>query len=634
MIERNEETQSSPIFSSSIGKECSHCHGKGKHVCEKCHGEGNVGACHKCHGEKEIPCETCSGTGLHCSECDGTGKVECGMCDGSGERRNPRMRYKKCRECHGSGWLREVGEVDGHRCSFCGGSGRIGEVVSVAVTECTTCHGTGELDCPHCHGTGYATCPTCKGAKKIRCKHCEGEGVEVCDSCGGYSERVCVECYGTGKVYGAGENDHEAKESEDLKAGKDKYRQAEEICAKFLQKKAKLPKEALSLYEDAARLGCVDAQCELGNLYIRGSVVDRDSVRGFKLLRDSVAKGCARAALLASYLYSHDIENSVVDKDYAKENELLGFAANQGVAYALYYLGEHYLEGSHGIKKNEAEAKRLLGLAIEKTNDAKLRSRAKQLLDKVPVAVRLTKNCASNVIGVAGPVGIPKFFLEEDVDGNARRIKAEIADRDVKYEKERKRETFKVNFARGVWWFLFRIAAALALLAVWQGCHGEWAGENQGQIIVLWYLITSYFIRPKYNEAAYFFGTLLALCFLIFFAEAFFAFTSGFLLLVMTTLFMRGVGEKLALPLITYPLLGGLIGYLCSPCLIINEICSSGVTVTIYLLIAVITWLGGLALVNAMGSRCAADGCRTPKWTVTILTILMACLLVGLVSHR
>lgn len=462
MIERNEETQSSPIFSSSIGKECSHCHGKGKHVCEKCHGEGNVGACHKCHGEKEIPCETCSGTGLHCSECDGTGKVECGMCDGSGERRNPRMRYKKCRECHGSGWLREVGEVDGHRCSFCGGSGRIGEVVSVAVSECTTCHGTGELDCPHCHGTGYATCPTCKGAKKIRCKHCEGEGVEVCDSCGGYSERVCVECYGTGKALGIGEGACGVKEGAEVMAGIAKYRQAEEISAKFRQKRAMLPKEAMLLYEEAIRLGSVEAQCELGNLYIRGGVVSRDSVRGFKLLREAAVKGSARAVLLLSYLYSYDIDNAVVDKDYAKANELLEIAANHGVVHALYYLGEYYLDGTHGIRKNEPEAKRLLGLAFEKSNDDELRSQIRGKLNRIPRAVRLTENCVSGVIGKRDDGNIPKFLLEEDVDNNERRITSANAARAAETERHerRSRRREKQKKALRKFWMIVKFISA------------------------------------------------------------------------------------------------------------------------------------------------------------------------------
>ena len=85
-------------------------------------------------------------------------------------------------------------------------------------------------------------------------------------------------------------------------------------------------------------------------------VVSRDSVRGFKLLREAAVKGSARAVLLLSYLYSYDIDNAVVDKDYAKANELLEIAANHGVVHALYYLGEYYLDGTHGIRKNEPEA--------------------------------------------------------------------------------------------------------------------------------------------------------------------------------------------------------------------------------------------------------------------------------------
>ena len=90
--------------------------------------------------------------------------------------------------------------------------------------------------------------------------------------------------------------------------------------------------------------GEVDAQLELGNLYIQGKGVSKDYQKAKEWYEKAAKQGHAIAQYNLSILF---ITGQGIQKDYQKAREWLEKAAQQGYAEAQYRLGSMYVDGEY-----------------------------------------------------------------------------------------------------------------------------------------------------------------------------------------------------------------------------------------------------------------------------------------------
>ena len=303
-------------------------------------------------------------------------------------------------------------------------------------------------------------------------------------------------------------------------------------------------------------------------------VKERKYVEAFELFRKAAVKDHNAEALRLlgeRYLNGHAVYQNI-----ERANLLYRAAANAGDVRALFILGRHYLEG-RGVKtkdaasKNRSEARRLLEIAARKgCEDAE----PKYL--KVATS-KLVKNALSGVVGWRGEFEIPQFLLDADPTAEQKdkeekeaerkaeeaRKEAERKAEEARKERARKRKIRNTHLCRGLWWFLFRVAAAGAFFTCFKDSYKNVPDETI-KMFAVWFFVTSYLIRPKFGVVGYFFIGLAAAIVPLFINStnpmaSFCVFT------VMVTFFMRWMGEKLKFPLITYPLVGAMVGFCTSP---------------------------------------------------------------------
>lgn len=585
---------------------CGHCHGQGHTECTSCHGAGEE-TCSTCHGKKDVTCSNCHGHGHYsnCNKCGSTGRVDCKRCGGSGQIRErcgncrgsgkvSKERYRNCGKCHGEGvihhscsrWDRsantyihydkpescdkcngtgQVKEQYHETCPTCGGDGRKSYTVN-----CPDCHGRGDFRCDRCHGTGKAECEKCSGTGKLTCSTCSGRGKVACHDCHGGGNHVCVHCYGTGET--------PPQVAPVISSGMDKVNEAVDLLNKKEYIKAfELFRETAIKHNNAAALR------RLGRMYERGDAIYQNQKRA---------------------------------------NILYRIAANAGDKRALYCLGVNYVRGL-GVDKNRSEARRLLELAT-----AKGYAGAEEEYIKVADA-KLGASAISGVVGWQKSFEIPKFLVEADPladqkdkdekeaarKAEAARIEAARKAEEERKAREKRWKARKISFCRGLWWLLFRIAAAGAFFPCFIDSYRD-IPEGGANWLVALFFVCSYAIRPKFGVVGYFFIGL-ATPIIAIYIDASNPMASFPVFTVMVTFFMRWMGEYLKMPLLTYPMLGAMVGFLTSPYSMSHGVFRGEPWFFSCNGLAILFFLVNLGFSGNNGNGVVAQGERKPNWKKT-----------------
>jgi TPR repeat protein len=121
-----------------------------------------------------------------------------------------------------------------------------------------------------------------------------------------------------------------------------------------------LPRAA-QLYQRAADLGFQKSKCALGNLYLFGKGVARDTTLGLKLCTEAAEAGIADAQADVGNIY---LSGNGVVRDYAQARRWYQMAAAQRQHQAARTLGEMYARGDGG-PQSWSEAKRLWQIAAD-----------------------------------------------------------------------------------------------------------------------------------------------------------------------------------------------------------------------------------------------------------------------------
>ena len=595
--------------SENKGVVCGHCHGEGHTECHTCHGNRNE-ECPTCHGKKEVKCSNCNGHGHYsnCNNCGSTGRVDCKKCGGSGRIREScpychgsgmvtKTRYRNCGECHGQGVIhqdcwkwdqrtqREIHFDKPKDCSRCKGTGQIKESYQETcptcggrgkkdhTISCPSCNGRGDFQCSRCHGTGKAECEKCSGTGKLTCSTCSGRGKVVCHDCHGGGDHVCVYCYGTGeKAPSVG-----SVES----SGMDKVNAAIDLVKRKEYVKAfELFREAAVKHSNAVALR------RLGRMYERGNAIYKNQKRA---------------------------------------NILYRLAANAGDIKALYFLGINYVQGL-GVDSNRSEARRLLEIATVKGC-----SNAEEEYKKVADA-KLVANAISGVVGWQKALEIPKFLLEADPAADQKDKDQKEAARkaeEARKERERKRQIRNINLCRSLWWWLFRGAAAAVFAFGWTKYSEAWSNGEYAAMLAGGFVLTSFCIRPKFAETGYMLLTIGAIAATYCVADGSIVPWSLALLISLTTLFMRNLGEKMSFPILAYPLMGAAVGFLASPLCCYDTLAKGKAEASIvFEIIAVVVYLYNIGDIHGKGG-CVAKGKRTPQIATTLLVLAVLAGAVG-----
>jgi len=118
--------------------------------------------------------------------------------------------------------------------------------------------------------------------------------------------------------------------------------------------------ETLPVYR-AAMNGDVNAQFELGLMYIHGDAVLKDFTRGMEWLRRAAEQDHVGAQLQLADMYLRGVE---LQQDAAEAFQWYMRAARRGDAQAQYMVGNLYRSGS-GVRENFAEARRWYAAAAK-----------------------------------------------------------------------------------------------------------------------------------------------------------------------------------------------------------------------------------------------------------------------------
>lgn len=112
---------------------------------------------------------------------------------------------------------------------------------------------------------------------------------------------------------------------------------------------------------DKAERGDVDAQYNLGVMYIRGGGVRQDIGQAKLWFEKAANQGLAGAQALLGVMYE---DGEGVDQDYGKAKYWFEKAVAQGDTSAMLYLGGLYLNG-HGVRQDYGKAKELYGQSCD-----------------------------------------------------------------------------------------------------------------------------------------------------------------------------------------------------------------------------------------------------------------------------
>ena len=281
----------------------------------------------------------------------------------------------------------------------------------------------------------------------------------------------------------------------------------------------------------------------------------KQNVQAFNVFREAAMKyHNAEALRRLAWMYDHDL---AVYKDADRALILYRLAANSGNIHSLYLLGKKYADGE-GVPKNRSEARRLLELAVQKGIP---KAKAKEELAKVQDA-ELTSQAVSGVVGWQEKFEVPQFLIDADPAADQKDKDDKEAARKAKIEQEKRAKQRKLKwqaFCRGIWFFLFRVAAAVAFFSCLKDSYTDIPDDDLYAFVVMFF-VASYAIRPKFGFGGYLLigiaTPIAALC-----VNSTDPMWSVPLFLFMSSFFMRWMGEYLKLPMLTYPLVGALVGF-------------------------------------------------------------------------
>ena len=121
--------------------------------------------------------------------------------------------------------------------------------------------------------------------------------------------------------------------------------------------------KAFQLFQQAAQMGCADAQVHQAGFYLRGTGVPKDTAQAVRILQEQAAKGNGFAMARLALYYGN---GTGLPKDKAKSAELYAQAEKTGDAYALYRRSLQYEFGQLGLKKDLNRALALAQQAAKK----------------------------------------------------------------------------------------------------------------------------------------------------------------------------------------------------------------------------------------------------------------------------
>ena len=145
-----------------------------------------------------------------------------------------------------------------------------------------------------------------------------------------------------------------------------------ELCVHYIPAVPPNYAEAVKWCRKAAAQGRVEAQNNLGVLYVKGRGVPQDYAEAAKWYRKAADQRHAEAQHNLGVLY---FNGHGVPQDYAEAAKWYRKAADQGHPYAQNNLGVLYAEG-RGVPQDDAEAYFWLNLAVISGNEKSAKARA------------------------------------------------------------------------------------------------------------------------------------------------------------------------------------------------------------------------------------------------------------------
>lgn len=122
--------------------------------------------------------------------------------------------------------------------------------------------------------------------------------------------------------------------------------------------------KAFELYKEAANEKDPIALCNVGNCYLRGFVVKKDTTEALKYIEKSAMQGYPLAQYKLAFLYYYG--GNTIKRDVSKGIEWLILASDQGMPNAQYDLSMIYYKGESGeIAPDYNKAKNLCRKAAE-----------------------------------------------------------------------------------------------------------------------------------------------------------------------------------------------------------------------------------------------------------------------------
>lgn len=122
--------------------------------------------------------------------------------------------------------------------------------------------------------------------------------------------------------------------------------------------------KAFELYKEAANEKDPIALCNVGNCYLRGFVVKKDTTEALKYIEKSAMQGYPLAQYKLAFLYYYG--GNTIKRDVSKGIEWLTLASDQGMPNAQYDLSKIYYYGESGeVAPDYNKAKDLCRKAAE-----------------------------------------------------------------------------------------------------------------------------------------------------------------------------------------------------------------------------------------------------------------------------
>lgn len=217
-----------------------------------------------------------------------------------------------------------------------------------------------------------------------------------------------------------------------------------------------------------------------------------------------------------------------------------------------------------------------------------------------------------------GVIQCPK--CEERANAEAekkKRAKIKAAkEREERIAAEKRRVQRKADLFRGVWWLLFRVAAAGVYFACLKDCYRD-IPDAAVVLLAGGFFVASYIIRPKFGGGVCYFLVGLALPIAALVCNSTNPMASFCLFTVMVTFFMRWMGEKLKFPFLTYPLVGAMVGFCTSPFAISHNVYNVTPWWFSVMGLSILFFFVNMGMSGNNGNGVVAKGARKTSWAGT-----------------